>query len=155
MGQMKCQTQWIGEMGFESHLRGHKVPMDAKSDAIDLAERGPTPKELLLASICGCSGMDVVSILKKMRVELLSCSVNAQTETTENYPSVFSEVKLQFHIRSPRIQPEQALKAVTLSMTKYCGVSAMVVQASPITYEVFVNEEKVGEGQSDFTGVGS
>lgn len=153
MGQMKCQTQWIGDMGFESQIRGHKVPMDAKSENIDATERGPTPKELLLASICGCSGIDVVSILKKMRVELLSCSVNAQTETTETYPSIFSEVKLQFYIRSPNIKPEQALKAVTLSMTKYCGVSAMVVKASPIGYEVFVNEEKVGEGQADFTGV--
>lgn len=153
MGQVKCQTQWIGEMGFESQIRGHKVLMDAKSDNTDATERGPTPKELLLASICGCSGIDVVSILKKMRVDLLSCSVNAQTETTQNHPSIFSEVKLQFYIRSSNIKPDQALRAVVLSMTKYCGVSAMIVPSSPIGYEVFVNEEKVGEGRANFTGV--
>jgi putative redox protein len=96
--------------------------------------------------------MDVVSILQKMRVHLVSCAVDAQTETTAGYPSIFSEVKLLFRIESPDVKPEQAIKAVTLSMTKYCGVSAMVVEASPITYQVFVNEEKVGEGRSDFTG---
>lgn len=150
MGHMQAQTKWIGGIGFEAQIRDHKLVMDSKSDGA--VDRGPSPKEVLLASICGCSGMDVVSILQKMRVNLVSCGVDAQTETTTGYPSIFSEVKLAFRIESPDVKPEQALKAVTLSMTKYCGVSAMVVEASPITYQVFVNGAKVGEGRSDFTG---
>lgn len=151
MAHMECRTKWKGEMGFESHIRQHKLTMDAKSE-VGGRDQGPTPKELLLASICGCSGMDVASILKKMRVNLLSCEVNAQTDTTKGYPSIFEEVKLQYHIEGSDIKVDQAMKAVTLSMTKYCGVSAMVAKASPMTFEVFLNGQKVGEGKADFEG---
>ncbi|MEK2645654.1 OsmC family protein [Bdellovibrio sp. BCCA] len=151
MGHMECRTKWIGDMGFESHIRTHKFTMDAKTE-VGGKDQGPTPKELLLASICGCTGMDVASILKKMRVNLLSCDVNAQANTTHGYPSIFEEVKLQYQIEGSDIKPEQAMKAVTLSMTKYCGVSAMVSKASPMTYEVILNGSKIGEGKADFEG---
>ncbi len=151
MGQMQCDTQWIGGIGFEAKVRGHKFIMDSTGD-YEQQDRGPSPKELLLASICGCSGMDVVAILQKMRVDLTTCQVLAKTETSSGYPSIFTEVKLQFLIQSPNVKIDQAIKAVTLSMTKYCGVSAMVVNSSPITYEIFVNGEQVGSGRSDFSG---
>lgn len=149
MGHMQCQTRWVGGSAFEAQIRDHKLPMDSRGNSEKL-ELGPTPKEVLLASICGCSGMDVVAILQKMRVNLIACDVNAETETTASYPSIFSEVKVIFRILGDDIKPEQALRAVTLSMTKYCGVSAMVVQASPIRYEVFLNQTKVGEGMAQF-----
>lgn len=151
MGQMQCDTQWIGDIGFEAQIRGHKLIMDSTGDYRQ-QDRGPSPKELLLASICGCSGMDVVAILQKMRVDLASCQVVAKTETSVGYPSIFTEVKLQFRIQSANVKMDQAIKAVTLSMTKYCGVSAMVVNSSPITYEIYVNGEQVGSGRSDFSG---
>lgn len=152
MGHMQCETKWSGQgIRFESTIREHKFIMDSRGDG-SVKDLGPSPKELLLASICGCSGMDVVSILQKMRIELQSCDVNAHTETTAEYPSVFSEVRLQFRIISPNVKPEQALKAVTLSMTKYCGVSAMIVKVSPIVYEVFVNDVSAGQGRADFSG---
>ncbi|WP_347358891.1 OsmC family protein [Bdellovibrio sp.] len=146
---MACQTKWMGDMGFESQIRDHKVPMDAKSD-FGGKDQGPSPKELVLAGICGCTGMDVVSILKKMRVNLQSCDVNAETDTTEGHPSIFTTVELQFRLQGPDVKPEQAMKAVNLSMTKYCGVSAMIVKASPIRYQVYLNDLQIGEGQSQF-----
>lgn len=149
MGHMACQTKWTGDMGFESQIRDHKVPMDAKSD-FGGKDQGPSPKELVLAGICGCTGMDVVSILKKMRVNLQSCDVNAETDTTEGHPSIFTTVELQFRLQGPDVKPEQAMKAVNLSMTKYCGVSAMIVKASPIRYQVYLNDLQIGEGQSQF-----
>lgn len=149
MGRVECQTKWLGGLGFESQIRDNKLVMDAKVEAGG-KDQGPTPKEILLASICGCSGMDVVSILQKMRLNLISCEVNAHTETTAGYPSIFSEVKLHFHVSGSDIKEEQVMKAVRLSMTKYCGVSAMIVKASPIVYEVFLNGSKVGEGHADF-----
>lgn len=148
MGQIQCQTKWIGGLGFEAQVRGHKFIMDAKSE-VGGKDQGPTPKEFLLASICGCSGMDVASILTKMRLKVDSCEVLAQTETTAGHPSIFATVHLQFVIQG-EVKAEQAMKAVTLSMTKYCGVSAMVVKASPITFEVSVNGAKVGEGVANF-----
>lgn len=151
MGQMQCQTKWIGGLGFEAHIRDHKFNMDAKAESGG-KDQGPSPKEVLLSSICGCSGMDVAAILQKMRVNLTSLDVHAQTDLTSGHPSIYTEVKLQFRIGGSDIKPEQAIKAVGLSMTKYCGVSAMVVKASPITYEIFINDTKVGEGVANFEG---
>ncbi|WP_291515480.1 OsmC family protein [Bdellovibrio sp. ArHS] len=147
---MECQTKWIGKLGFEARVRHHKFLIDGKPEDGG-QDQAATPKEIMLTAICTCSGMDVVSILQKMRLNLQSCDVLAQTATTETHPKIFKEVKLQYQIVGPDIKPEQALKAVRLSMTKYCGVSAMVAKASPIHYEVFVNAVKVGEAFADFT----
>jgi putative redox protein len=87
-----------------------------------------------------------------MRVDLQSCDVNAKTETTTNYPSIFVEVQLEYRITGTGISNEQALKAVRLSMTKYCGVSAMVAESAPMVYDVFLNGENIGTGRADFKG---
>jgi putative redox protein len=151
MGQMQCDTKWQGGLRFSTKIRKHQFMMDSISDP-QSQDAGPTPKELLLAGICGCTGMDVASILAKMRLQIDSCEVSGQTETTESHPSIFKEVHLQFLIAGPQIKAEQAMKAVVLSMTKYCGVSAMVAEASPILYEVVLNGQKVGAGKADFSG---
>lgn len=149
MAQMETKTQWTGGLVFEAQSRGLKFTMDAKP--ADGKDQGPTPKEVLLASICVCSGMDVVSILQKMRLDLQSCNVDAQTETTEGHPAIFKLVRVQYMIKGSNIKPEQAIKAVTLSMTKYCGVTAMVCPTSPVQFEIFLNTEKIHDGKADFT----
>ena len=150
MGHMKCDTKWQGGLGFKASIRGHEFVMDTKKESGGQDE-GPSPKEVLLASICACSGIDVASILQKMRVNLQSCDIAAESNTTEGYPSVFDEVKLKFVIVGPDIKPEQATKAVVLSMTKYCGVSAMVAGVSPITYKIILNGASIGTGRADFS----
>lgn len=153
MGAMECQTKWLGEsaggLAFSAQVRQHSFTMDAgqSSGGKDL---GPSPKEILLASICTCSGMDVASILKKMRGVVESCEVNAKTETTPTHPSIFKEVLVDYKVTGTEISEEQVLKAVRLSMTKYCGVSAMVANASPIHYQVHLNGKWVGEGRAHF-----
>lgn len=150
MAQIKCDTKWQGGMAFKASVRGHEFVMDTKKESGGL-DTGPTPKEILLASICACAGIDVASILQKMRVTLESCDISAESDTTSGYPSVFEEVKLKFRVVGPDIKRNQATQAVLLSMTKYCGVSAMVAGVSPITYEIFLNGESIGTGQADFT----
>lgn len=151
MGHMSCETKWTGEgLGFEASVRSHKFMMDARADG-SVGDKGPSPKEVLLASICACSGMDVASILKKMRLDIKSCYVNAETDTRANHPTIFTEVRVKYLVTSPDAKPDQVIKAVTLSMTKYCGVSAMVAPTSPITYEIFLNDQKIGAGKADFT----
>lgn len=149
MSHMECKTKWMGGLAFEAESRGLKFTMDSRA-AAGGKDLGPTPKEVLLSAICVCSGMDVTSILQKMRVQLDSCDVDAQSDTTETYPAIFKEILVQFRIKGSDIKPEQAMKAVTLSMTKYCGVSAMVNPTSPIRYEVYLNDLKIGEAMADF-----
>lgn len=146
---MECRTEWKGGMGFESHIRQHSLTLDTKVTSGG-QDQGPSPKELLLTAITGCTAMDVISILNKMREQVKSCIVEARSEVTSSYPAVFVEVKLHYRVHGEAVKKENLLKAVTLSMTKYCGVSAMI--SSPITYEVYLNEMKIGEGAADFSG---
>ncbi len=151
MAIYECQIKWLGGLGFEAQTRQHQFVMDTKVENGG-KDQGPSPKEVLLASICACSGMDVTSILQKMRLKLTTCDVRATTETTEGYPAIFKQVQMEYQIKGEGIKPEQVLKAVRLSMTKYCGVSAMVAAASPLLYQVFLNGELIGEDRADFKG---
>lgn len=150
MAHMSCQTKWTGGLGFEAHSgSGHKFQMDTKV-ANGGNDRGASPKEVLLGAICACSGIDVASILKKMRVELQSLDVNAESDTTQGYPSIFAKVLVDFKIQSSDAKSDQVIKAVDLSMNKYCGVSAMVNPTSPIYYRVFLNDQQIHESKADF-----
>lgn len=149
MGKMACHTVWKQGMAFEAQVRDHRVMMDTKKESGGQDE-GPSPKEILLGAISACAGIDVVSILQKMRLDLQSCEVSSETETTAGAPSIFREVFLRFLIQGPDIKEAQALKAVTLSMTKYCGVSAMVASVSPIKYEVVLNGQSLGIAMAAF-----
>ena len=149
MANMECKTTWLGKNAFKSSIRGHEVLMDTKVESGG-EDKAPSPKEMLLASITACSGIDVAQILVKMRLKVDLCEVSAKTETTAGYPSIFKQIELRFDIKGPEIKVDQAMKAVNLSMTKYCGVSAMVNPTSPIFYTVFLNEQKVGEDKAHF-----
>ncbi|HAZ13034.1 MAG TPA: OsmC family peroxiredoxin [Bdellovibrionales bacterium] len=108
---------------------------------------GPTPKELLLNAVMGCTGMDVISILTKMRQTPTAFSIKALAEKTKEAPTHFPRIDLRYELTG-EIEAEKLLKAVTSSMTKYCGVSFMVAKRVPIFYDVYLNDKKVGEGQA-------
>lgn len=152
---MKAELHWKDGNFFESTIREHVVPMDTRDPITGGKNRGPSPKELLLASIMGCSGMDVVSLLRKYRIELGKLDVRAQAEQTDTYPKVFRQIDLIFELELPKFDREsqltQAIESVTLSMTRYCGVSAMVAPVSPIFYTVVINGEIEYRAQADFT----
>ena len=149
MGHMQCQTVWQSEMQFVSHIRNHQVVIDAKED-FGGKNSGPSPKELMLTSITGCTAMDVVSLLKKMRVEFDSISVSAETETTEGHPAIFKEVRVVYDVKGSQVAADKVLKSVEMSMTKYCGVTAMIAEAAPVTYVIKVNGQQTASGNAKF-----
>jgi putative redox protein len=150
MGQMACKTKWEEGMRFQSTIRDHKLVMDAAED-FGGSNKGPTPKELLLSSITGCSGMDVISLLKKMRQPVTGFEMEAKTHTTEGHPSVLAEVHVVYSITAgAEAEEEKVIKSVTSSMTKYCGVSAMVAEICPIHYSVVLNGEEIYKDQAKF-----
>nr|HPI40459.1 OsmC family peroxiredoxin [Pseudobdellovibrionaceae bacterium] len=90
-----------------------------------------------------------VSLLKKFKEPFTKCNVSAETSLTQEHPVIFKEVHLLFDVQgASELKPEQLLKAVNLSMTKYCGVSAMIAKAAPIYYKVNINGSEVGSGQA-------
>lgn len=147
---MDARIVWQNGFNFETQIRQHRFSQDAKVDqgGTDL---GPSPKELLLAAIIGCTGMDVVSLMNKMRSPFTSCVVATSAQTTETHPKIFPRVDVIFKVEGPEVKPDVVIKAVKMSLTKYCGVSAMVNATSPIHYQVFVNDQMIDQGQADFT----
>ncbi len=145
---MNVECRWNHKMEFTTAAGAHAIRMDAKPPLGD--DAAPTPKQLLLAAICGCTAMDVVALLKKHKQELDTLEVRAEAPSTEGVqPAIFKEVRLRFVIAG-KVDPHHALESVRLSQTRYCGVSAMVSKAVPIFYSVLVNDSLVGEGRAEF-----
>ena len=144
---MKVECQWKEKLYFEGKSGAFTVPMDTKSPLG--TDRAASPKQLLLMSICGCSAIDVMMLMKKYREEVTSFNIKADAPTTEGQPSIFSHVELVYELEGTQ-NAEKVMEAVTLSMTKYCGVSAMVNPTSPIRYSVVLNGKKIGEGNARF-----
>jgi putative redox protein len=129
---MKTVTKWKHEGIFESQQEGSPVPIIIDTDK----KTGPGPKSLLLSGLAGCSGIDIVDMLKKMRVVFSDLSIEAEAETTEDHPKVFKDIYLTFAIRTDAANEEKVRKAIDLSLEKYCGVSAMLKKNSDIHYKL-------------------
>lgn len=130
-------TSWNGDMQFDSLVSGHHVIMDA-SPEVGGKDAGPRPKALMLASLAGCTGMDVISILKKMRIEPKSFNIIIEAELTEEHPKHYSGMHLIYEFTGDGLDEEKLKKAIELSQDRYCGVSAVYRKAMPLTYEVRV-----------------
>lgn len=145
---MKLSTQWRGDGLFETSDGTHSANMDAKPPFGK--DTALSPKQLCLAAITGCTGVDVVLLLKKTKKELRSLRIEADAPVTKGYPAIFEKVDLEFFVEGA-MSPEEALHAVHESQTKYCGVSAMIAKACPIFYRVHLNGAFAGEGQASFS----
>ena len=99
-----------------------------------------SPKELLLLSLAGCTGSDVVSILKKKRVNIDDFEINITADVTEEHPKVFTKVDLEYVVYGDDINPKDVERAIELSQTKYCGVTAMLKKAVEINHTYRIEE---------------
>lgn len=145
---MKIKSVWNEKMRFLAEADNHSVSMDAKPPFGE--DTGVTPKQLVLAAICGCTGMDVVGLLKKYKQPLAALEIEAEAMLTEGaHPIVFTEVRLVFKLKGA-LEKEKVLEAVKLSQTKFCSVSAMMSKAFPIHYTVELNLETIGAGSANF-----
>jgi putative redox protein len=132
---MFTQITWKGKMVFEGKTEsGHSVSMDAKPE-FGGEERGPRPMELLMVALGGCTGMDVISILKKIRIDLESMTINIDSEQATEHPKVFTKINIEYNFTGKNIKEENVKKAIELSQEKYCSVSAMLKEKAEITYK--------------------
>ena len=128
-------TQHAGNMAFNADVDGHIVRMDT-TEAGGGNDSGASPKKLLLAALAGCTGIDVVSLLQKMRVPFSDFELVTHAELTEEHPRVFSSIDLTYRIKVEAQHRDKVEKAVQLSEEKYCGVSAMLKKNSPINVRI-------------------
>lgn len=139
MAKQEVRVNYLENMAFEAEVNGHKIILDA-AEGVGGENRGPRPKPLMLTALAGCTGMDVVSILKKMRVEFDDFNVIVEGDLTEEHPKQFYKMNVIYEFKGKDLPLEKLEKAVSLSEERYCGVSAMYKKAIEITSEIRVIE---------------
>lgn len=133
----KIVCNWIEDMAFDAQIGDHQIIMDASTE-VGGHNTGPRPKPLLLAALAGCSGMDVVAILKKMHVEVTAFRMEVEGELTEDHPKYFKEIVINYIFKGADLDREKLKKAVDLSQDKYCGVSAQLRFGAELRYEIVI-----------------
>lgn len=134
----RATSRWLGGGMFEHRMEG-SVPYksDAPLGGKTVAEmEGPKPMEMVLGALAGCTGVDVVSMLEKMRVTLTDFRIEIATTQAEHPPKVYEHIHLDYYIDTEMPDPRRVLRAVRLSADKYCSVSAMLAGKVKLTYAV-------------------
>jgi putative redox protein len=132
-------TKWLKNMAFETEVNGHKIILDA-SPAVGGENLGPRPKLLMLSALAGCTGMDVVSILKKMRVELDDLHITVEGDLTEEHPKHFYSMHIIYEFTGKDLPMDKLEKAVALSEERYCSVRAVYKKAMEMTSEIRIRQ---------------
>ncbi len=130
---------WLNDLSFEAEVDGHKIYLDTAAEHGG-KNLGPRPKPMMMVALAGCTGMDVAAILKKMRVEIESLSIEVEGDITEDHPKRFEGMKVIFKVKGKDVPLASVEKAVNLSRDRYCGVSVNYAKAFPIAYEIIIEE---------------
>lgn len=131
-------AKWIDNLAFETVVNGHKFIVDAKPD-VGGNDKGPRPKPLMMVALAGCTGIDVASLLKKMRVEVDELNVIIEGDITDEHPKHFSAMHIIYELKGKNLDLAKIEKAVKLSQDKYCGVSVTYKKAMKVSYEIKIN----------------
>jgi putative redox protein len=136
---IEIKTTWKGKMQFESTNPGGNLLIDAGMENEEKND-GYRPKALMLSSLAGCSGLDIVSLLKKMRAEVENLELDVIAELTDEHPKYYKKVHVAYKFYGSGFKKDKIIKAVSLSETKYCGVMEMFRQFAVVTTEIIYIE---------------
>jgi len=134
----QVETQWMGKMQFNALVNGHTIIMDAP-ERVGGEDLGPIPKPFVLTALSGCTGMDIVAILRKAGKEIKDLNIIVSGEISKQAPIEYTSIHLVYEFRGDEIFKDAALNAVNDSQKKYCGVSNMLKKIMPVTWEVKYN----------------
>jgi putative redox protein len=134
----KVITKWTEGMSFET-ISPNGISLRLGSSLEGDSEKIASPKALMLSSLAVCSGIDVVSILEKMKIELKEFKINTVGSLTQEHPKYYNKVSMEYHFYGDQLDKEKINKAVNLSVTKYCGVMEMFRSFAEITTEIYYN----------------
>ena len=131
--------QYRENMSFNVDVNGHKIVIDSTNEFGGNNE-GPGPKSLMLVALAGCTGMDIVSMLKKMRIQFENFRIKVDGNITDEHPKHFDHMHITYIIKGKNIPVNKIKMAVTLSLEKYCGVSYSYRIAMKLTHELIIEE---------------
>jgi putative redox protein len=144
----EVETQWMGKMQFNALVNGHTITMDTVA-RVGGEDRGPIPKPFILTALSGCTGMDVVALLRKAGKEVSDLNIKVDGEISKQQPIVYTSIHLVYEFQGEDDIENAALEAVTLSQEKYCGVSNMLKKIMPVTWEVVFNNKQVFSNKNE------
>lgn len=131
-------VKWDGNMSFDVDVDDHAITIDAAPEVGGMG-KGPRPKPLLLVALAGCTGMDVASLMKKMRVDATDFNVEVNAEMTDEHPKYYNKIHITYTVKGNHLDLAKIEKAVNLSLTKYCGVHHMLAQVAEVTHNIELN----------------
>jgi putative redox protein len=143
----EIQTHWMGKMQFNAEINGHTIIMDA-TDRVGGEDKGPIPKPLLLSSLSGCTGMDVVALLRKKGKAIDKFDLVINAELSKKAPMVYTSIHIKYLFNGPEDSQQDAMEAVTDSQEKFCGVSHMLKQIMPLSWSVIYNDTEIFNNQA-------
>lgn len=132
---MKTTIAWAGKMGFTSTTpSGHQLTMDA-SEEVGGENSGPRPTELLLNAVAGCTGIDIISILAKMRLTPSSFHMDVEGTRAEDHPKKFTTLHIHYSFEGD-LPEDKIVRAIELSKDKYCSVSHSLSSKIEVSYSI-------------------
>ncbi len=138
----EIEAQWMGKMQFNALVNGHTIVMDAP-ERVGGEDHGPIPKPFVLSALAGCTGMDVIGILRKAQKTLKDFSIKVNGEISKQAPIEYISIHVIYDLQGEEENKEASLGAITDSQEKYCGVSHMLKKIMPLTWEVNYNGKQI------------
>lgn len=130
-------TKWLGKTVFEStNTSGNTLIMDTEEDSVGLR-----PKSLMLSALAGCSGLDVVSLIKKMKLNVDEFQIETIANMTDEHPKFYDKVVIEYHFHGADLNERKLQRAVDLSVEKYCGVMEMFRQFATLEIKTIFNSK--------------
>ena len=146
----EIEVQWMGKMQFNALVNGHTIVMDGP-EKVGGEDQGPIPKPLVLTALAGCTGMDIAAILRKVDKNPEDFEMKVTGEISKKPPIEYITIHVVYNFKGKVENDEAALKAVTDSQEKYCGVSHMLKKAMPVTWEVNYNGKQIFNNKAEIT----
>jgi putative redox protein len=138
----QIETQWMGKMQFNALVDGHTVIMDAP-ERVGGEDSGPIPKPFILSALSGCTGMDVVALLRKAGKVLSDLNIKVTGEISKQPPIEYVAVNVVYDMKGSPEDEQAALSVVTQSQEKICGISHMLKKIMPVTWQVVYNGKEI------------
>jgi len=135
----KIELTWQDNNVFESIHNDGVIMIDNADDGLE--SKGMRPKALMLTSLAGCSALDIVSLLKKMRAEVDDFKIDVSAELTDEHPKIYKDVVVTYKFYGKDFKKSKIQKAIDLSVDQYCGVMEMFRKFTTVKIEVEYHEQ--------------
>ena len=142
----EIETQWMGKMQFNALVNGHTIVMDAPERSGG-EDNGAIPKPFILMALSGCTGMDVVALLRKEGIQLQDFNLKVSGEISKQAPIEYVAAHIIYEMKGDTQYQEAALNAVMQSQEKICSVSHMLKKIMPVTWQVVYNGVEIFNNQ--------